>query len=130
MSALLGLLGYPCAVEEAVQRLLDLEEDENQTLLVADSQGKLVGLVCCDISYYLPLGANTCRVTALAVNDKLQRQGIGRVLLREAETLARACGAVRIELTTAVHRQEAHVFYRACGYGDGALRFVKRLGDA
>jgi len=59
-----------------------------------------------------------------------QRRGIGRLLLREAETLARAAGAVRIELTSASQRQDAHAFYRACGYGDGALRFVKRLGDA
>ena len=130
LSELLGLLGYPCPPEEASQRVLDLREDGNQTLLVADALGGLVGLVSCDISYYLPLGAPTCRITALAVSDRAQRRGIGRLLLREAESLARASGAVRIELTSAAHRHEAHEFYRACGYGDGALRFVKHLGDA
>jgi len=130
VSELLALMGYPCPAEEAAQRVLDLREDENQTLLVADAQGTIAGMVCCDVSYYLPLGAATCRITALAVSASAQRQGIGRVLLREAEALARACGAIRIELTSASHRSEAHAFYRACGYGDGALRFVKRLGDA
>ena len=62
--------------------------------------------------------------------EAAQRQGIGRLLLREAESLARQSGAVRIELTSAAHREEAHAFYRACGYGEGAVRFVKRLGDA
>jgi GNAT superfamily N-acetyltransferase len=127
---LLGVLGYPCTVAEAEERVLALREDVNQTLLVADWAGVLAGLVCCDVSYYLPLGAATCRITALAVSDAAQRQGIGRLLLREAEVLARASGAIRIELTSASHRQDAHVFYRACGYQDGALRFVKRLGDA
>ncbi len=130
LSELLGILGYPCPAEEASQRVLDLRLDRNQTLLVADDRGSLLGLVCCDLSYYLPLGAPTCRITALAVDPKAQRRGIGRLLLRESEMLARAGGAVRIELTSASHRHEAHVFYRACGYSDGALRFMKRLGDA
>jgi hypothetical protein len=63
---LLGVLGYPCTVAEAEERVLALREDVNQTLLVADWAGVLAGLVCCDVSYYLPLGAATCRITALA----------------------------------------------------------------
>lgn len=130
LSALLGVLGYPCPAEEAAQRVLDLRDDINQTLLVAEQDGQLAGLVCCDVSYYLPLGALTCRITALSVAEFAQRRGIGRLLLREAESLARAAGAVRIELTSAAHREDAHAFYRACGYGEGAVRFVKHLGDA
>ena len=130
VSALLDVLGYPCPPEECAQRILDLREDPNQTLLIAEVDGKPAGLVCCDLSYYLPLGAFTCRITALSVSEGAQRRGIGRLLLREAESLARISGAVRIELTSAAHREEAHVFYRACGYGEGAIRFVKRLGDA
>jgi ribosomal protein S18 acetylase RimI-like enzyme len=90
----------------------------------------LVGMVCLDLAYYLPLGALTCRITALAVLPQAQRRGVGRQLLREAEAVARNAGAVRIELTSAAHRHEAHEFYRACNYQDGALRFVKRLGGA
>ncbi len=130
ISELLGMMGYPCDAQDAAERVMALREDINQTLLVAESQMSLVGLVCCDLSYYLPLGAPTCRITALAVVPGEQRQGVGRLLLRESEVLARAAGAVRIELTSAAHRLEAHEFYRACGYGDGAMRFVKRLGDA
>jgi ribosomal protein S18 acetylase RimI-like enzyme len=130
LSELLGILGYPCPPEEASQRVLDLREDGNQTLLVAESQGSLVGLIACDLSYYLPLGELTCRITAVSVSPSAQRRGIGKLLLREAESIARSSGAVRIELTSAEHRHDAHRFYRACGYADGALRFVKRLGDA
>jgi ribosomal protein S18 acetylase RimI-like enzyme len=132
LSELLGVLGYPCPPEEAAQRVMALRHDPEQTLLVmADpATGKLQGLVCCDVSYYLPLGAPTCRITALAVKPEAQGKGVGRQLLREAESLARAAGAVRIELTSASHRLEAHAFYRACGYEEGAFRFVRRLGDA
>jgi hypothetical protein len=32
-------------------------------------------------------------------------------------------------VTSASHRTEAHAFYRACGFSEGAVRFVKALGD-
>ena len=130
LSELLGALGYPCPPEEASQRVIDLRADHDQTLFVAGSGGELLGMVCLDLAYYLPLGALTCRITALAVLPQAQRRGVGRQLLREAEAVARNAGAVRIELTSAAHRHEAHEFYRACNYQDGALRFVKRLGGA
>lgn len=128
VAALLGVLGYPCERAEAAERLRHLAEEPEQQILVADRHGCLVGLLALDLRYYLPLGATTCRITALAVADGEQRRGVGRRLLREAEQRARLAGAARVELTSALHRSDAHAFYRACGYADSALRFVKRLG--
>lgn len=102
----------------------------SQALIVADLHGELCGLVALDVMYYLPLGRNTCRITALVVGDGFRQFGVGRALLRECENVARQHGAARIEVTTAGHRHEAHDFYRACGYAESSLRFVKRLGDA
>lgn len=128
VAALLGVLGYPCDRAEAAERLRALAEEPGQQVLVADRHGCLVGLLALDVRYYLPLGGLTCRITALAVLGQEQRRGIGRRLLREAEQRARQAGAARIELTSGLHREQAHAFYRACGYGEGALRFLKRLG--
>jgi GNAT superfamily N-acetyltransferase len=129
VATLLGVLGYPCDRAEAAARLRAIEDEADQQILVADRHGCLVGLLALDLMYYLPLGARTCRITALVVADGEQRRGVGRLLLREAETRARQAGAARIELTSATHRHEAHEFYRACGFGESALRFLKRLGD-
>lgn len=128
VAALLGVLGYPCDRDEAASRLRAVADDPDQQVLVADRHGCLVGLLALDVRYYLPLGGPTCRITALAVSSGEQRQGVGRMLLREAEQRARQAGAARIELTSGAQRSEAHDFYRACGYEDGALRFLKRLG--
>jgi len=128
VASLLGVLGYPCDRAEAAERLRRVAEEADQQVLVADRHGCLVGLLALDFMYYLPLGARTCRITALAVAEGEQRRGLGRRLLREAEQRARAAGAARVELTSAVHREDAHAFYRACGYDDSALRFLKRLG--
>ncbi len=130
LAVLLDVLGYPCTPQEARERVLALQEDQGQRLLVAECDGMLAGLLCYDLMYYLPLGALSCRITALSIASGMQRRGIGRLLLREAESRARSAGAARIELTSAEHRADAHAFYRSCGYSDGALRFLKRLGDA
>ena len=58
-----------------------------------------------------------------------QGLGIGRQLLKEADHRARVGGASRIELTSGSQRTEAHAFYRACGYKDSSVRFVKQLGE-
>jgi len=129
VARLLEVMGYPCDRNEAAARLRALEEEPDQQILVADRHGELVGLLALDLMYYLPLGAHTCRITALVVADSEQRRGVGRMLLREAELRARQAGAARIELTSASHREDAHAFYKACGFGESALRFLKRLGD-
>jgi N-acetylglutamate synthase-like GNAT family acetyltransferase len=130
VAQLLTTLGYPCTREDALIRLNAFRDEPGQELWLAFRDGQVVGLSALQFFYYLPLGARTCRITALAVVEQAQRRGVGKTLLLGAETRARQNGAVRIELTSAAQRGEAHAFYRACGYDDGALRFMKRLGDA
>jgi GNAT superfamily N-acetyltransferase len=130
IAELITLLGYPCTPDDAARRLRAVAEEHDQALLVAERDGDLCGLLGLDLMYYLPLGARTCRITALVVATAHQGAGVGRDLLQAAEAWARQAGAARIEVTSAAHRNEAHAFYRACGYRDGSMRFVKRLGDA
>jgi GNAT superfamily N-acetyltransferase len=129
VAALLTQLGYPCEAAEAAERIAIVQGNDCQALVVARSRGAVCGLLSLDFMYYLPLGTTTCRVTALVVDDDARGQGIGRLLLRDAERRARQGGAARLEVTSAGHRTEAHAFYRACGFSEGAVRFVKLLGD-
>lgn len=130
VAALLTQLGYPCDRADAAERIALILDNDRQVLLVARHEGAVCGLVGLDFMYYLPLGTTTCRVTALVVTPDAQGRGLGRQLLREAERRARAAGAARIELTSGSQRVDAHSFYKACGYSDGTLRFIKRLGAA
>ena len=129
VAALLSVLGYPCDPADATERIATVLHNDRQALVLARLDGIVRGLLALDFMYYLPLGTTTCRVTALAVSEDAQGQGIGRALLRDAERRARLGGAARLEVTSAGHRTEAHAFYRACGFSDGAVRFVKHLGD-
>lgn len=130
VGSLLGELGYPCSRDEAAARIAAIGDDDTQVLVVAVHHGEVCGLVALDFMFYLPLGRETCRITALVVGEAHRHLGLGRELLRETETFARRRGAARIEVTSAEHRDGAHRFYRACGYADASLRFVRRLGDA
>lgn len=128
VARLLTDLGYPCETEDAAERIDAIAANDRQALVLARRDGAVCGLVALDFMYYLPLGTVTCRVTALVVTPTAQGLGIGRQLLKEAERRARGGGAARIELTSGSQRTEAHAFYRACGYKDSSVRFVKQLG--
>ncbi len=127
---LLSVLGYPCDFHDAGERISSIFDNPRQALVVAHRKGMVCGLVALDFMYYLPLGTTTCRVTALVVAPDAQGMGVGRALLKEAEVRARVGGAARIELTSGSQRVDAHAFYRACGYNDSSVRFVKPLGSA
>jgi GNAT superfamily N-acetyltransferase len=129
VAALLTSLGYPCEAFDAAERIATVQHNDRQALILARHRGAASGLLSLDFMYYLPLGTTTCRVTALVVSEDARGQGIGRLLLRDAELRARLGGAARLEVTSAGHRTEAHAFYRACGFSEGAVRFVKLLGD-
>ncbi|TDK24302.1 GNAT family N-acetyltransferase [Luteimonas aestuarii] len=130
VAALLSELGYPCERLDAVQRIAAITENDRQALVVARVGGIVSGLIALDFMYYLPLGTTTCRITALVVSSSARGQGLGRQLLREAERRARTGGAARLELASGSQRSDAHAFYKACGFSDGTVRFIKRLGDA
>ena len=130
VATLLSELGYPCDVEDAARRIRAILDNDRQALVVARVDGVVSGLIALDFMYYLPLDTVTCRINALVVTSSARGHGLGRQLLREAERRARAGGAARLELTSGSQRTDAHAFYKACGFGDGTVRFIKRLGDA
>ena len=128
VALLLNALGYPCDREDASERIHAIIANDRQALVLARHDGAVCGLIALDFMYYLPLGTTTCRITAMVVTPDAQGRGLGRQLLREAERRARVGGAARLEITSGSQRADAHAFYRACGYKDSSVRFVKLLG--
>ena len=129
VAALLDALGYPCSRAEAAERIAVVQADRRQVLLLAECDGRVQGLVAMETLYSIAHGNELARITALVVAPGCERQGVGRRLLRAVEQRARQAGIARIEVTSNARRTAAHAFYRGCGYADGALRFVKLLGD-
>ena len=129
VAGLLDKLGYPCTREEAADRISHVLHDPRSTLLLGEIDGKVCGLVAMDTRYSITRGADLARISALVVSPDSSRQGIGRQLLREVETVARLARAVRLEVTSNASREGAHQFYVDCGYSEGSRHFIKLLGD-
>lgn len=129
VSRLLTQLGYPCDRDEAAERVSRVLSDPRQHLLVAEVDGEVIALAAMDMRYSVLRDADQARITGLVVELGQCRHGVGRRLLREVEGIARRAGAARVEVTANMRREDAHAFYRGCGYTESSRHFIKRLGD-
>ena len=126
IAKLLGELGYPTPVEEVPSRLAGYETPD-YVALIAETRGEVVALIGLHVLSSLHVGNPACYITGLIVTETAQHQGIGKQLLAEAETWARAHGCNRITVTSANHREDAHAFYETHGFPQTGRRFVKTL---
>jgi len=124
LAALLGELGYATAPADVEARLTET------TALVAELDGEVAAALTLSIVPVVHEPGGWCRITMLVVAERARRQGLARTLVAEAEDIARDRGCGRIEVTSALHRDGAHEFYRGMGYGQVSEHFVKPLVGA
>lgn len=111
-----GQLGYRSSEEEVEHRFRDLACDPDGAVLVADDGGgRVLGWIhVCGRRF---LESNPmAEVVGLVVDAGARRQGIGRVLLREAEKWARGRGYSTLRIRSNMKRTEAKPFYERMGY--------------
>jgi ribosomal protein S18 acetylase RimI-like enzyme len=96
-------------------------------VLVAEVEGEVAGVLALHLVPVLHEPGDWCRVTALVVGEGARRQGVARALVSEAEAIARSRACVRIEVTSALHRDGAHALYRGLGFGRVSEHFLKPL---
>jgi ribosomal protein S18 acetylase RimI-like enzyme len=92
----------------------------DQTLLVAEIAGKVIGLVHVEIYDTPPLPVMVPRRRAhiedLVVAEEQQRSGVGRRLMEQAACWAREQGATQVVLTVWRGNDAARRFYESLGY--------------
>lgn len=126
IAVLLAELGYPLGAAE-VERRLEALESGRSAVLVAEHAGAVAGVLTLYMVPVLHEPGDWCRVTVLVVGEAARRRGLARELVSEAEAIARSRGCVRIEVTSALHRDGAHDFYRGMGFGQVSEHFLKAL---
>ena len=125
---LLVQLGYPTTSAQMAGRIKPLlSRPEYQMYVAVGREGRVVGMVGAYLGHALEFDGPYGRVNGLAVDEGSRRHGIGRHLMEHIENWLRTQGAVMLVLTSGQHRVEAHKFYRAIGYEQTGVRFVKRL---
>jgi N-acetylglutamate synthase-like GNAT family acetyltransferase len=124
--SLLGELGYPIEGETLQRRLDALVASPAVALLVAERDGRVVGLASMHVMPLIeraPMG----RLSAIVVAANERGAGIGHALVERVESEARARGCERLEVTSAERRADAHAFYRSLGFEPAPQRFIKSL---
>ena len=127
------------AVELVDDRLAKgLSSDYDFVFLETAATGRLLGYACYG---RIPCTLSSYDIYWIVVEPDCQGQGIGRMILAEAESLIRAAGGTRMYVDTSESSKyrATQAFYRQCGYacesiladfyapGDGKVIFVKRL---
>jgi GNAT superfamily N-acetyltransferase len=126
VAELIGVLGYPTSPDLIRDRMSHATGGGGR-VIVAESAGRVTGVITIFHIRTLHRPGDICRITALVVAESERGTGVGRQLVDEVERHARASGCVRVEVTSAAGRSGAHAFYERLGYTDYPKRFIKDL---
>lgn len=126
LAALLAHLGYPADAADLPDRLLRLRSGGDDAF-VAVLDGETVGLATVHARAVLHVARPVAQLTALVVPPAMRGRGVGRALVAAAEQWARAQGADRLVVTTALHRADAPLFYERLGFEHTGRRYVRKL---
>ena len=118
-------LGYPTTPEALTKRIAAMAQYPGDGTLVAEVEGRIVGLVAFHSFPMLHRPGRLGRITALVVSAAVRGRGVGSQLLSAAESHLCANGCARLEVTSGEQRSDAHRFYVARGYHEQRVRFVK-----
>jgi GNAT superfamily N-acetyltransferase len=113
--------------EKAVKKNLGRLKKAGELPLVATLDKRVVGLIGVHRMVTVHRPAPVGRLSVLVVDEKAQGEGIGRMLVEEAERLLRKGGCQIVEVTSNDRRTAAHAFYRHMGYERTSIRFMKKL---
>ena len=86
------------------------EQAHSGTVYIAETAGRVVGCMFCKVR------GDALYLGKLAVSPDCQGQGIGRLLLAEAETEARARGLSSLELEARIELTENHDAFASMGF--------------
>jgi GNAT superfamily N-acetyltransferase len=90
-------------------------------------QEKVVGLCSLYIRNNLKAEGNLANIDELVVDDTMRGQQIGKLLLEDAEAIARKNGCKSLGLESSFHREDAHRFYIKNGYGKQGYYMIRSL---
>ncbi|MCA0987565.1 GNAT family N-acetyltransferase [Guptibacillus algicola] len=129
LAHLMGELGYPTSTEEMEIRMgVIFEESSNHTYVFVRDNG-VVGMIGFMHCYRYENSDSYIRINGFVVDSESRGIGIGKALLRFAESWARESGATMVTLNSGnrTERKAAHAFYERCGFEGNATGFYKKL---
>lgn len=112
------------ALKESFLKSLELAAP---IIRVASTPDKVVGLCSLSIRNNLKAEGNLANIDELVVDETMRGQEIGKLLLEDAEAIARENGCKALGLESSFHREDAHKFYIKNGYGMQGYYIIRSL---
>lgn len=125
--SLMRQLGYEVTPAHIRDRLQAFATSPTDQLIVACIGAAVVGSISLHAVPLLHSVGALGRITSLVVAERYRGSGAGGALIAAAEPWFRAAGCVKIEVTSADHRIDAHRFYANRGFRRDGQRFSKPL---
>lgn len=125
IAGLLKELGYPNTSAFAQSKIAELSKSDNDTVLIAEINDRIIGVAHLHIAELFHEPGRLGRVMAIVVTSNYRQSGVGQKLITSLETIARNAGCTKMEITSGIHRDGAHTFYKKLGYTEKPRRFGK-----
>jgi GNAT superfamily N-acetyltransferase len=124
IAALLRELEHPAAPADIPARLAAVRRDGGEVLVAVDAAGIPLGLISLARFATIHAAGPVGYITALVTAGAARRRGVGKLLVEGAQQWAARQGCVRLTVTSAERRSDAHEFYPACGMPYTGRRFA------
>lgn len=102
-------------------------EQEGHIIRVAEYEERLVGLCSISIRNNLKAEGNLANVDELVVDESMRGKEIGRLLMLDAEQIAKSFGCKALGLESSFYRDDAHRFYENNGYWKQGYYILREL---
>ncbi|HEY2897713.1 MAG TPA: GNAT family N-acetyltransferase [Gemmatimonadaceae bacterium] len=127
ISALLAELGHAVPSSAIPSRLRAVLNDHGAVLVAVDDADWPLGVISLSRHVALHAPGPIAYITALVTAGAARRRGVGQLLVEAAKTWAVEHGCVRLSVTSAERRADAHAFYPACGLPYTGRRFSMEI---
>jgi GNAT superfamily N-acetyltransferase len=124
IASLLEELGHPADRDEIPARVAAIVAEGGAVIVAVDASDAALGLISMAQHRVIHEPGAIAYITALVTGHAARRRGVGQRLVAAAKGWAAERGCVRLTVTSAEHRADAHAFYPACGMPYTGRRFA------
>jgi ribosomal protein S18 acetylase RimI-like enzyme len=128
LARLVSVLGYPTSPAQMRKRLESILCDDDYATLVAWDDENIVGFIGTRVGQLYESDGCYGQIMALAVARDHPRHGIGRMLIKAAESVLIERKVSVLVITSGNQRANAHAFYEKNGYTWTGRRYKKTAG--
>ena len=124
IARLLAELEHPADQAAIPARLAAVTREGGAVLVAVDAADRALGVISLARHMALHEPGPIGYITALVTASTARRRGVGQLLVDAAKEWARRAGCVRLTVTSAERRADAHAFYPSCGMPYTGRRFA------